>query len=78
MNFPKRRYIVNFNDGSADLHPNDCPPAEEYLSKYEHESIVRELICALYSVKHDIGFSDLTISTSFQVQAVLNGKTTEF
>lgn len=44
MKFLPRRYIVNFVNGSAEFNDDDTPPAEEYLSLLEHESILREAL----------------------------------
>ena len=50
MKFQPRRFIVNFVDGTAEFHDNNCPPAEEYLSLDEHNSIVFELNHKLDSI----------------------------
>lgn len=39
----KRHFIVNFNDGTAEFHDNDTPPAVEYLSIDEHQALQRDL-----------------------------------
>jgi hypothetical protein len=39
--FQRRRFIVNFNDGTAEFNDNDTPPAEEYLSLSEHKALVQ-------------------------------------
>ncbi len=38
--FQPRRFIVNFNNGTAEFHDCDTPPAEEYLSIGEHEFLI--------------------------------------
>lgn len=46
-----RRFLCNFEDGTAEFNPNDTPPAEEYLSLAEHEALMAEKDAEIQKLK---------------------------
>lgn len=41
--FPPRRFLTNFNDGTAEFNDDATPPAQEYVSLIEYEDTSAQL-----------------------------------